>query len=76
MGCSQAIIPKFWGLSCQIHANTQKKTNKQTTTTKMLCLSLWWKRKMKLIDVELYLTLYALPNMESRNNCVMLTPTQ
>ena len=73
MGCSQAIIPKLWGLSCQIHANIQKQTNKQT---KMLCLSLWWKRKMKLIDVELYLTLYALPNMESRNDCLMLTPTQ
>lgn len=35
MGCSQAIMPELWGLSCQIHANTQKKKTKQT---KKLCV--------------------------------------
>ena len=38
MGCSQAITPKLWGLSCQIHANTQK-TNKQTNKQKCCVLA-------------------------------------
>lgn len=57
MGHSQAIIPELWELSCQIHANTQK-TNKQTNK-KALCLSFWWKWKMKLMMLDY--TLLSMP---------------
>ena len=72
MGCSQAIIPELWGLSCQIHANTQKKKkqNKQKSSVSQLLVEM----ENEINDVGLYLTLYALPNMESRNDRIMLTP--
>lgn len=56
MGHSQAIIPELWELSCQIHANTQEK---KQTNKKALCLSFWWKWKMKLMMLDY--TLLSMP---------------